>query len=112
MLSIVIGGVGVLFGPFVIRKGLKKEGVVGTQSTLAAATHLAKVTAFGVAGFVFADYWLHFALVLPSVVVGTVVGRKLLGKFNERVFIWLYQTVLVILSLKLVLWDGLARWLG
>ena len=111
-LSIIVGGVGVLFGPFVIRKGLNKEGVVGTQSTLAAVTHLAKVTAFSMAGFLFADYWLHFALVLPAVVLGTIVGRKLLGKFNERVFIWLYQTALVLLSLKLVFWDGLARWLG
>jgi len=112
LLSIIVGGVGVLFGPFVIRQGLNKEGVVGTQSTLAAVTHLAKVAAFGMAGFVFAEYRIHFALVLPSVVLGTVVGRALLGRFNERYFMWLYQTALVLLSLKLVIWDGVRHWLG
>ena len=107
-LSIVVGGVGVLFAPFVIRRELNKEGVVGTQSTLAAVTHLAKVAAFGVVGFHFREYLGAFALVLPAVVLGAMTGKALLGRFDERVFRWLYQGTLVGLSLKLIVWDGLA----
>lgn len=105
-LSIVVGGVGVLFGPFVIRKGLNKEAVVGTQSTLAAVTHLAKVAAFGVVGFRFQEYLGAFALVLPAVVLGAISGKALLGRINERWFFWAYQATLVALSIKLVVWDG------
>jgi uncharacterized membrane protein YfcA len=108
-LSIVVGGVGVLFGPFVLRRGLNKEGIVGTQSTLAAMTHLAKIAAFGLVGFSFREYWVEFALVLPAVVLGAVTGKALLGKLNESVFLWVYQGTLVVLSLKLVIWDGLLR---
>jgi uncharacterized membrane protein YfcA len=108
-LAIVVGGVGVLFGPFVIGRGMDKEGVVGTQSTLAAMTHLAKVVAFGLVGFAFWEYWRAFALVLPAVVLGAIAGKALLGKLNERVFLWVYQGMLIALSLKLVLWDGILR---
>lgn len=109
-LSIIVGGVGVLFGPFVMREGLQKEGVVGTQSTMAALTHLAKVAAFAVVGFRFDDHWMSFALILPAVILGGYAGRALLHRVNERFFLWAYQTTLVVLSAKLILWDGLWRY--
>ena len=107
--SIIVGGVGVLFAPFVMRDGLQKEGVVGTQSTMAAMTHLAKVAAFGVVGFRFDDHLLAFALILPAVVVGGYLGRALLHRVNDRFFLWAYQTTLVVLSVKLIVWDSLWR---
>ncbi len=108
-LSIVVGGVGVLFGPFVVRKGLAKEAIVGTQSSLASATHLAKVVAFGLIGFQFQAHLASFALILPAVILGAIVGRYLLSRVNERAFLWLYHATLIALSLKLILWDGILQ---
>ena len=108
-LSVIVGGVGVLFGPFVMRRELAKEGVVGTQSSLAAVTHLAKVAAFGWAGFKFEEHLAELAVLLPVVVLGGYVGKALLHRVNDRLFLWAYHSTLALLSLKLIVWDGILK---
>ena len=42
-----------------------------------------------------------------SVVAGSWVGSQILERVNERVFTWLYRTVLTLVAVRLVLVDGL-----
>ena len=42
-------------------------------------------------------------------ILGAIVGRYLLSRVNERVFLWLYYATLIALSLKLILWNGILQ---
>jgi uncharacterized membrane protein YfcA len=109
ILNMMVGVVAPLLGVLVVRRELRKEGMIATLAYLSLAGHVAKVVAFGLAGFSFTAYLPALAVLVPSVMVGGVLGKWLLGRVNERVFMLVFQFLLVGLSLKLIVWDGLLK---
>lgn len=111
-LGVVVGAVGPLIAPFFLREGFRKEAIIGTKAVCQAILHGVKIAAF--AGlypallaappqdFRFGD---HLALILPmaaATVVGTYVGKWLLGQLTERRFVLMYKAVLSLLALRLL----------
>ena len=41
--------------------------------------------------------------------LGGLAGKSLLNWFNERIFMIVFQVVLVLLALKLIVWEGIVK---
>jgi uncharacterized membrane protein YfcA len=106
-----IGAAGPLIAPFFLRIGLSRQAMIGTKAACQAVGHLAKIAIFGIAGFAFAGYAIPLALLSLSVIAGTWIGSQLLEHVSERWFKRLYKSVLTLIALRLVIWEGMA-WLG
>jgi len=107
ILNMIVGVVAPLMGVLVVRKELNKEAMIGTLGFFALSGHVFKVAAFGWAGFHFEDHIPALAIMVPSVMVGGVLGKWLLGKVDEKFFRVFFQGLLILLSLKLIIWEGL-----
>jgi uncharacterized membrane protein YfcA len=109
ILNMMVGVVGPLMGALVVRKELKKEQVIGTLGFFGLIGHVMKVGAFGLVGFRFMDHLPSLAVLIPGVMLGVVLGKWMLGFFNERIFMVAFQGLLVALSFKLIVVDGLFK---
>lgn len=109
VLNMMVGVVAPLLGVLVIRRELYKESVIGTMGFMATSGHLVKVAAFVLAGFSFRPYLPALAAMVPAVMLGGIMGKWLMGKFNEEIFRILFQLILFLLALKLILWEGLLK---
>jgi uncharacterized membrane protein YfcA len=107
VLNMTIGATGPLIAPFFLNLGLSRQALVGTKAACQTAGHLAKLLVFGFAGFAFLPYAAPLTLLGVAVVAGTWAGSRLLDRVSETVFVRLYQTVLTLIALRLLLWEGL-----
>ena len=82
------------------------QALVGTKAACQTLGHLAKIAVFGAVGFAFGAHLLELALLSAAVVAGTGVGSRILGRVSEDLFVRLYKTVLTLVALRLVLWEG------
>jgi len=72
--------------------------------------HMAKIPAFLPLGFDYAAHWPLLAGLVVAVIVGTALGKRLLGKMSERFFLVLFQGVLAIIAVVLIV-NGVQAWL-
>lgn len=110
-LGMLLGATGLLIAPFFLRDDWRKETVIATMAVCQAAAHLFKVLAFASIGFGIFD---ALGLLLPmavAVVAGTLLGRRLVGVFDERRFRLVVRAILVILAVQLGL-SGAAGLIG
>lgn len=110
-LNVTVGAIGPLIAPFFLGLGLTRQALIGTKAACQTIGHLTKIAIFGVAGFAFADFAVPLALLSVAVVAGTWIGSRLLEFVSEAWFTRLYKTVLTLIAIRLVLWEGLA-WIG
>jgi uncharacterized membrane protein YfcA len=104
--GMVTGATGLLIAPFFLREQWSKETVIATMAVCQSLAYLVKIAAFWVHG----DSLLaHTPLLLPmalAVIVGTLVGRRLVNVFDEQGFRRVFRLILALLAIKLA-WDGL-----
>ena len=85
-IGILIGAVGPFIAPFFMREGMVKERLIATKAACQAVTHVFKIAAFGAWGFAFWPYrWLLISM-FAAVVVGTLIGRRLIRYVSPRAF--------------------------
>ena len=85
-IGILIGAVGPFIAPFFMREGMVKERLIATKAACQAVTHVFKIAAFGAWGFAFWDYrWLLISM-FAAVMIGTLIGRRLLRYVSPRAF--------------------------
>lgn len=106
-LNMIVGVVAPVLGVLIVRKELNKEAIVGTLGFFGFLGNLLKVIGFVLVGFSFVEYGPALAAMVPAVLVGTWLGKAILGRFSEALFVTVFKTVLVILAAKLILWDAL-----
>jgi len=102
----VIGATGPLIAPFFLNLGLTRQALVGTKAFCQALGHTSKILVFGIAGFAFGPWWPALVAMAAAVVAGTWLGSQLLERVNERSFTILFKTVLTLVALRLILWEG------
>ncbi len=110
VLNMIVGVVAPVIGVLIIRKELSKEDYVGTLGFYGVLTNGFKLVGFMLAGFSVIEYGPAILAMVPAVLVGTWAGKHLLGRLSERVFMVLFQTALIALALKLIVWDGVMEW--
>lgn len=103
----LIGATGPFIAPFFLGIGLTRFELIGTKAACQAATHLAKMVLFGIAGFAFLDFAPLIAAMSISVIVGTALGTRVLSHLDDARFTQLYKLVLTLVALRLV-WSGLS----
>jgi len=108
-LAIFVGATGPFLAPFFLWDDFKKENVIATKAVCQMWLHLAKIPAFLTLGFDYATHWSLLAGLVAAVMVGTFVGKRLLGKMSERFFTLLFQGVLTVIAIVLIV-NGLGEW--
>lgn len=101
-LAIFVGATGPFIAPFFLRDDFKKEQVIATKAACQLCVHFWKIPAFIALGFDYLEHWQLLAMLVAAVIVGTFVGKHLLGKMSERFFLILFQTVLAGLAVYLI----------
>ena len=107
-LQMNIGATGPLIAPFFLNLGLTRQALVGSKAAVQTLGHVTKILLFGAFGFAFSEYGLLLVSMCALVVLGAWIGSRLLEHVNERVFTWLFKSVLTLIAVRLVLWDGWA----
>ncbi|MGK0375026.1 MAG: putative membrane protein YfcA [Arenicella sp.] len=112
--SLIIGGVVSTFltmfigatGPLVVATirifKLNRLNLVATSAACLALQHTLKVLIFGLLGFAFSPYFLLILLMVCSGIIGTIIGRKLLIKTDEKRFQSWLNMILSVLALRLI----------
>ena len=111
ILNMIVGVIAPILGVLVIRKDLTKENMVGTLGFFGLIGNLLKIAGFTLVGFSFQEYGLTILCMVPAAIIGTRIGRAVLSKMDEKLFLTAFRIVLVLLALKIILFDGLARYL-
>ena len=112
VLNMIVGVIAPVLGVLVIRNDLNKEQVVGTLGFFGFIGNLLKIAGFTLVGFSFVEFGPTMLCMIPAAVIGTRVGKSVLGNLNEKYFLMAFRIVLVALALKLIVVDGLSRLLA
>jgi uncharacterized membrane protein YfcA len=100
--SALLGTVGPLTAPFFLAVGLTRAAYIGTEAASALSMHLTKLAAYG-AGSLVDGQVVRFGLALtPATLLGTWVGRRLVTRMSERVFVVLVEAGLVVAGMILI----------
>ena len=110
-LNMIVGVVAPVIGVLIIRKELTKEAYVGTLGCYGVVSNVFKLAGFAFVGFSLAAYGAAILAMVPAMLVGTWLGKHLLGRISERLFMIVFKTALVALALKLIVWDSALRWM-
>jgi uncharacterized protein len=97
--SALLGSVGPLTAPFFLAYGLTRAGYIGTEAASALVMHLAKLGAYGAGDLLTRRVVLYGVVLTPATLLGAWVGRKIVGRLSERLFVSLVEAGLVIAGL-------------
>ena len=104
----IIGGVGMFVGavgPLVanfLRKLDDRRQLIATQAGLMALNNIAKVAAFTLFGFAFAQYLPVVLAMVMTGFAGTVVGSRMLDRVSEVVFRRGFKVILTLMALEML----------
>lgn len=106
VLGPVVGATGILVAPFFVRDDWRKEQIIATLAVAQAGSHLLKIAAFSASGF---NVLARLDLLVPmaaAALVGTLIGRRMVGVFSEAGFRRAVRVIMVLLAARLA-WDGI-----
>lgn len=102
-LTMLVGATGPYVQAILRPLGLGKEGLIATHAAAMTAQHGLKTIAFGLLGFAFAPWLPLIAAMIAAGFLGTLLGRRWLGRLSEHRFELLIRTILTLVALDLVL---------
>ena len=106
VMNVTFGATGPLIAPFFLNLGLTRFAIIGTKAACQLAGHAVKIGVFGLAGFAFPEWSGLLALLCLCVVLGTMLGTRLLAGVSETLFVRLYKTTLTGVAVFLVVRHG------
>lgn len=104
-LGMFVGATGLFVGRLFLRPEWPKQKVVATLALTQVLGHGLRVIAYGLVGFSAFTKPQVLVPVGASVVLGTLLGRRLNGRLSEHTFRTLFQGILIVLTIKLT-YDG------
>ena len=104
-LTMFFGGTGPFVAAYVKTMGFGRLTHVATHALLMTVQHLLKTVAFGFLGFAFSHWLPLIAAMIASGFLGTVAGRQVLTRIDEKRFKLVLNAILVVLALRLI-WAG------
>ncbi len=82
--------------------GLPKSAFRATFVVLAFSLHTTRLVSYGIAGLLQPSVLLTGAVLLPTMIVGALIGRRLHTRLNEALFRRLTAVVLIVIGIKLL----------
>ncbi|MFF0270272.1 sulfite exporter TauE/SafE family protein [Kribbella sp. NPDC004536] len=89
--SALLGSVGPLTAPFFLAYGLTRAAYIGTEAASAVSMHLSKIAAYGVGDLLTRQVLLYGVALTPATLAGTWVGKRIVGRISDRVFVVLVE---------------------
>lgn len=94
-LSALVGSVGPLMAPFFLAYGLLKGAYIGTEAMATVVMHVTKLVAYRQTSVLtLAAVYIGLALG-PIMVAGSFVGKKVVDRLPERVFVIIIEAVMI-----------------
>jgi len=101
-LTMFFGGTGPFVATYIKAQKLDRHAHVATHAMLMTVQHLLKTIAFGFLGFAFSTWAGLIGLLIAFGVLGTLAGRLVLARIDEKRFVFALNAVLTILALRLI----------
>lgn len=98
----ISAAVAAVVSPFFLRYGLRKGAYVGTVGLNIFMIQIAKLAVFESRNFLQPQVLAYGAVLVPFMVLGTVLGRRLLERVSEALFVVLIEGVMVLAGLNFV----------
>lgn len=106
-LTMFFGATGPFVASLVKLMEPSRQEQVATHAALMTIQHALKVAVFGLFGFAFGGWLPLMATMVAAGFAGTLLGRRILMKIEERTFHIAFTAILTVLALRLV-WSGAA----
>ena len=94
--SALVGSIGPIMAPFFLAAGLVKSAYIGTEAAASVVMQLAKLVAYGIAAILTPFMGALGLLMVPSMLAGTWIGKRIVDRMSERLFISIIEVVLVV----------------
>lgn len=98
-LSALLGSVGPIMAPFFLAFGLVKGAYIGTEAFATVIMHVTKLIAYGGTSVLNLNSAMTGIALGPIMIFGSFVGKKVLDRLPERVFVWLIEATLILAGL-------------
>jgi uncharacterized membrane protein YfcA len=99
----ISAAVGAMLAPFFLGYGLRKSAYVGTLGLNVFIIQVAKLAVFGNQDFLPPPVLLYGTLLVPFMIGGTVLGKKLLERVSEPLFVIMIEVVMVVAGLNFLI---------
>jgi uncharacterized membrane protein YfcA len=97
--SALIGSVGPVMAPFFLRAGLVKGAYIGTEAAATVVMHVTKLVAYGMAALLSTAVVAVGLVMAPAMVAGSWIGKRIVDRLSERVFVAMVEIALVVTGL-------------
>ena len=101
-LTMFFGGTGPFVATYVKAQELERHQHVGTHAMLMTVQHLLKTIAFGFLGFAYSTWAGLIGFLIFFGFLGTLAGRLVLARIDEKRFRFILNAILAVLALRLV----------
>jgi uncharacterized membrane protein YfcA len=102
-LSALLGSVGPIMIPFFLAYGLVKGALIGTEALATVVMHVSKLVAYGSTA-VLTNRSVTVGVGLGSIMIfGSLIGKKILDRLPEKIFIFLIEATLLIAGLRFLI---------
>lgn len=98
-LSALLGSVGPVMAPFFLAYGLVKGAYIGTEALATVVMHVTKLVAYRQTAVLTMSGTFVGLLLGPIMILGSFLGKRIVDKLPERVFVLLIEAVLIIAGL-------------
>jgi hypothetical protein len=99
----VLGSVGPLMAPFFLAFGLVKNAYIGTDALSTVAMQSTKLAVFGGAHLLGPGTLAAGITLVPFMILGTVIGRRVVDRLPERAFAGVIETMLIVAGLNFLI---------
>jgi uncharacterized membrane protein YfcA len=92
----ITAAVAAVLAPFFLGHGLRKEAYVGTLGLNIFIIQIVKLAVFGSQDFLHPPVLVYGVLLVPFMIAGTVLGKKLLERVSEALFVIMIEVIMVL----------------
>ena len=103
ILNILVGVIAPLLAVILKQSISDKKSIVGTLGYFGLIGNLIKIIGFTFIGFSFFEYIDTFLMILPATLIGSRIGQLLLLKISNKIFMRIFQLVLIFLAIRLLI---------
>jgi uncharacterized membrane protein YfcA len=102
-LSALLGSVGPIMAPFFLSYGLVKSAYIGTEALATVVMHVTKLVAYQQAA-VLSGFAVLVGLAMgPLMITGSYLGKRIVDRLPERIFVAIIEVVLVLAGMLFLL---------
>ena len=102
LISLFVGATGPFIAPFFLSDAFTKEETIATKAACQSAVHFVKIPVFLSIGFDFTGEIPFLATTLVAVITGSLLGKWLLKRINQKTFVIIFEVILLLIAIHLV----------